>query len=424
MHVPLGMDWCPQVLNLTIPGTNSTWSQALANPSGTGNPVSYFRPDTGVALMPWIYTVGVIIIHLPMVLVRVTRWEIIQVWSLVFTAFTVVVVIQAYVSSKFNPAQILLWTPLMLVIDAGSMAQVFFLVMEARQNWVGERIVLSESEGPESSTLRSRLLRWWRKKAHKSKDGDISSDVELSPSGERNATTNGPNRTSTANTNEHRKSTSSNLSRRIRWFRNPAIFSATAAAILFFAVLALQLVGLAQAFKAYSSSHAPPPVSWCSPLFQPFGLAAVDSNCHVFPIAQSGTRGIGCIQIPGVWQQQWLTGTVVVTFLELFFEVIDVALLALVSTKTKIRGAKLKRPWATIFSGLAVLGVTLIFGIVYATTIPPQVGTRLTIAMTVSGRTVTYEGTLATAGLRGSLIGWNDGLFESWRRTYFGDPNY
>lgn len=378
-----------------------------------------------------------------MVLVRVTRWEVVQVWSIVFTAFTVALYIQAYVSSRFDPAQILLWNPLMLVIDAGSMAQVFFLVLEAKQNIVGQRIVLSDSEGPESSTLRFRFLAWWRKDTtactSSQEHGSTAESVELQEheytqssrrkdatlqSREAVVSTTALERPTSNSRSTQTPSSNPTISKKIPWYRDPAIFSASAAVILFSAVLTLQLIGLAQAAKGYSAHRSPPLVSWCSPLFQPFGLAAVDSNCNVFPVAQSGTRGIGCIQIPGIWQQQWLTGTVVVTSIELIFEVIDVMVLALVSTTAKVRGAKLKRPWATIFSGLAVLGVMLIFGIVYATTIPPQVGTRLTVAMNVDGKIVSYGGTLTTAGLRGSLIGWNDGLFESWQRAYFGDPNY
>ena len=31
-----------------------------------------------------------------------------------------------------------------------------------------------------------------------------------------------------------------------------------------------------------------------------------------------------------------------------------------------------------------------------------------------------YNIGLNGAGLRGNIIGWNDGLFESWKGTYFG----
>ncbi|KAL8934116.1 MAG: hypothetical protein Q9216_006062 [Gyalolechia sp. 2 TL-2023] len=378
------MDGCPHLLNSTIPNANFTWADALAGIMSNVPSVNYFRPDIGVALMPWAYTTIVIVVHLPMVLVQVTRWEIVQVWSIVFTLFTVILYIQAYVSTHFDPAQILLWTPLLLIIDGGSMAQVFFLVLEARQNVVGNRVILSESHGRESSTLRFRLRAWRLRR------------------------------------------TSNHLKGRhhcgIRWYRDPAILSASAAAVLFLAVLALQVLGLIQAARAVKSLSEPPLVSWCSPLFQPFGLAVVDSNCGVYEIAQSGNRGIGCIKIPGLWQQQWLMGTVIGTSLALFCELADVLVLALVSSTKRIRGAKLRRPWTTIFGGLTVLGVTLVCGVQYTTYVPQAMGRRVTVAMGVQGPTC-YFGDLEPAGLRGAIIGWTDGLFESWGNAFFGSPD-
>jgi hypothetical protein len=53
-------------------------------------------------------------------------------------------------------------------------------------------------------------------------------------------------------------------------------------------------------------------------------------------------------------------------------------------TKTrKVRGAKLKRRWAKIFSGLTVLGVTLIYGAEYTTNVPQEMGKDVAIAMGV-----------------------------------------
>ena len=381
------MDGCPQLLNATVPNANFTWGEALAHVRSNVTSVDYFRPDIGVALMPWIYTTIVIIVHLPVVLVRVTRWEIVQVWSIVFTAFTVIVYIQAYVSTRFEPAQILLWTPLLLVIDGGSMAQVFFLVLEARQNIVGNRIVLSESCGRESSTLRFRFHAW-RLRRRSNSFQNLNGDTTAT-----------------------------------RWYRDPAIFSASAAAVLFVAVLALQVLGLVQAAKAMGSLSEPPLVSWCSPLFQPFGLAAVDNNCRVHAITQSANRGIGCVEIPGVWQQQWIIGTVVGTSLSLVCQVADVLLLTLVRSTKRVKGAKLRRPWTTIFGGLVVLGVTLVCGVQYTTYIPRVMGTRVMVVMSIQDPT-SYLGVLTPAGLRGAIIAWTDGLFGSWGKAFFGSPDF
>ncbi|KAL9632469.1 MAG: hypothetical protein Q9164_005299 [Protoblastenia rupestris] len=204
------------------------------------------------------------------------------------------------------------------------------------------------------------------------------------------------------------------------WHKNPAIYSAIAAAIMFTVVLVLQVFGLVKAAKAVTSLTGPPRVSWCSPIFQPLEIAAVDSNCNVYTIAQSKNRGIGCIRIPGVWQQQWITGTVVGTSFELVWEVVDMLILAFVHTTKDLTGAKLRRPWTTFFSGLTVPGVTLVIGIFYAYNIPQEMGKRVDIAVDFLGPG-SYSGELTSAGLRGKQIGWSDGPFESWKGACYGN---
>ena len=79
----------------------------------------------------------------------------------------------------------------------------------------------------------------------------------------------------------------------------------------------------------------------------------------------------------------------------------------------------MKRPWATIFSGIIVLFVTLIYGINYASELPPGVTQRVRVLIDSQGP-ASYMGTLTSAGLRGTIIGWSDGLFEIWKSTYYG----
>ena len=315
------------------------------------------------------------------------------------------------------------------------MAQMFFLVIKAKQNFVGDGVILDESQGQESTTLRSRFRNWRSgRSALKSRWSLTGESLSVEQGGldklqsssaadsTRADSSTTPYKAGPGNGEPHpRQDSRSKPTLVVRWYQDPATLSASVAAILFFAVLAVQILGFAEAVKAARSPKSPPLASWCSPLFQPFGLAVVDSNCHVYSIAQSSARGIGCIKIPGVWQYQWIKGTVAGTILELICESIDVLILALVSKTRKVRGAKLKRPWATIFSGVTVLGVTLIFGIQYASNMPTGMGKRVTVAIGVRGPS-SYVGDLSTAGLRGAILGWNDGLFESWRSAYFGDP--
>ena len=101
---------------------------------------TYLRSDMQ-ALMPWIITLVIIIEHVPTIFLRMQRWEDVQAWCLACTFLTVVTYILAYVSTSFSPESILVWTPLLLVIDAGSMAQVFFLVCYEYSLFVPPRVL-------------------------------------------------------------------------------------------------------------------------------------------------------------------------------------------------------------------------------------------------------------------------------------------
>ena len=39
--------------------------------------------------MPWVYTVIILLLHIPVVIIRVVRWEAVQTWCLIATFFTV-----------------------------------------------------------------------------------------------------------------------------------------------------------------------------------------------------------------------------------------------------------------------------------------------------------------------------------------------
>ena len=125
------MDFCPDIANGTIPNTALQWRQITGGQIYNLPGSSYLRPDVGGALLPWVYTAGVIIVHIPTVIIRVQRWETVQTWCLATTLLTVVLYAQAYISTRFAADQVLTWTPLLLAIDAGSMLQQFVLVVEA-----------------------------------------------------------------------------------------------------------------------------------------------------------------------------------------------------------------------------------------------------------------------------------------------------
>ena len=201
-------------------------------------------------------------------------------------------------------------------------------------------------------------------------------------------------------------------------WKDSRVAVAVTSALFLLHVLVLQVLGLYYASKGSQASE-PPKVRWCSPIFQPFGLVVRDGECNVYEIDQSFKKGVGCIALPGIWQQRWLRGTVTGTAIGIACEIIDILILSIVASEWKPLGVKMRRPWCTMFSGITVLLVTLVFGKLYADDLPPGI----THKVWVVSKSVTpklYSAQLESAGLRGAIIGWSDGLFESWGLDYFG----
>jgi len=113
----------------------------------------YLRPDIGGALLPYVYTIIVIIVHLPVVVIQVVRWQKAQTWCLVATVLTLVITIQGFILTQFAPEKLLTWTPLLLIIDAGSKAQVLFLIIEDRNLLSRLRKALPRSKEAENVVL-------------------------------------------------------------------------------------------------------------------------------------------------------------------------------------------------------------------------------------------------------------------------------
>jgi hypothetical protein len=197
------------------------------------------------------------------------------------------------------------------------------------------------------------------------------------------------------------------------------LYIALVAMILFFVTLGLQCLGLARAVAALRGST--PMVSYCCPVFQPFGVAVLDGNCNVFPINQNFGKGVGCIKIPGTRQIHWLQATVAGTSLALVLEAVDVVLLTCVHSKTRWRGLKMRRPWCCMIGGLIALGVVLVYGINYAETLPDGISEKIWIVED-GGTPGFYNIQITAGGIRGELLGWTDGVFSSWNQTYFGTP--
>ena len=374
------MSNCP--LDLPIPNTSLLYGDVL---NGTHQAIEgawYLRPDTGGAVLPWVYTIILIVIHAPTVIIRVVRWEMVQTWCLVATFLTVVLFIQTYASTQFAPDQVLTWTSIVLVIDAGSMLQLFVLVLEKES--LGIRI---------RDKFRAAFLNLRRTLHIPIREHTEPAQPLLRQQDE--------------------------ITRPLLTHR--AFYIAISALLLFLAVFVLQILALQAAVKIVHDSA--PLVSWCSPMFQPFGAAVIDGDCHIYAISRhEKSTGIGCILIPGQQQKSWILLTLIITVAALVMEFVDLTILTYVNTKTKCNGVKMRRPWCTMFGGLVVLGITLGFGLMYAQYLPPGISSRITIVMNVQNRNFFYTGRLVSAGLRGALLGWNDGVFSSWGKEYYGYP--
>jgi hypothetical protein len=96
-----------------------------------------------------------------------------------------------------------------------------------------------------------------------------------------------------------------------------------------------------------------------------------------------------------------------------------VCILAFVNYGWKPRLVRMQRPWCTMFCSIALLAVMLIFGVLYSQHLPPGITARVSIVKFLD-RPLVFSARLTAASLRGAIIEWHDGLFESWKQTYFG----
>lgn len=186
------------------------------------------------------------------------------------------------------------------------------------------------------------------------------------------------------------------------------------------ALLVLQIIGLVAAIKGRSQESIK--AEWCSPMFQ--SAEAVLVNCETPPtqVEKSFSQGIGCISLPADEQYHWLNITVAVLLVSVVFEIFDAAILVLVGNNARWWRARMKRPWFTMFTGNAVLLCILVSGVISSSHLP--IGVNRTVWVFKYEQSVrsaiVCQGTLMSAGVRGSIIGWTDGFLSSWGSTYTG----
>src|SRR5436190_16074840 len=94
--------------NLTIADGIQLWQFSPSLEKHVSCGISeYLRPDKGGSQLPWPYTIVWIVIHFPVVIIRVARWEKAQVLSLILAAVSVASCLQAYTSTQRKPEEVL-----------------------------------------------------------------------------------------------------------------------------------------------------------------------------------------------------------------------------------------------------------------------------------------------------------------------------
>ncbi|KAK7751971.1 hypothetical protein SLS62_006114 [Diatrype stigma] len=404
---------------------------------------TYLRPDIAGSILPWPYTLAWLLIHIPLVLIRVARWEKVQMLSLFLAAVSIASFTQAYSSTQRRPEEILVWSPLTVILDVGAVMQLFFLVVESSKGenvngfvplWGafaelmaaifgrGRGRTRTEVRGPpESDALINQVKSEVQGTTTQVENVRASHDTQDQPSPNRTNDAAAPAAVSSVAPMPMPMPISINTEENsYKQLRGKAII-VTLSALLFSGLVAIQTMGLASAIQGLRSREELTS-SWCSPMFQSFAIAVGDGNCAIHPVHPSASKGIGCITLSGRQQAGWLAGTAAGTAVSLALQLADLLVLALVESAAKWRGVKMRRPWATMFAGIVVLVVYVVYGVVNASRLPGDMTERVWVFRQEPslGIATVCRGTITPPGVRGSIMGWTDGFLSSWGRAYFG----
>ncbi|KAK9415981.1 hypothetical protein SUNI508_09941 [Seiridium unicorne] len=191
--------------------------------------------------------------------------------------------------------------------------------------------------------------------------------------------------------------------------------------LLFIGLVVLQIIGLASAVQGLPIKDSLQS-TWCSPMLESFALVIVDGNCHMHDVSSSASKGIGCTMLSGEKQSGWLTGTVAFLTVSLILELVDMLVLILVDSHAKWRQVKMRRPWCTMFCGISILILYVIYGLLEASRLPSGMPEVVWVFRREPSLQITTvcQGAVTPAGARGSIMGWTDGFLSNWGRAYFG----
>jgi len=419
--------------NVTYSIFNSSFSL------NTECPESYLRPDPGGALIPWLYALFLLLFHLPACIIRAVRWESAQYLALCLALFNVTVTIQSYVSTRLNPAQVLVWMPLTLLLDIGAMLQMVVLILEMPGYSVSvllralkEQIILIGRIIAEGSHRKKGREEGREEGQEERQEGislnNMNEESAGSASGAQSQVANGRTmeiqpvlpRAITAETAE-----TGRVAANRRWTKVKHALVALFATFFGLTLFVLQMYGLKAAKDGLKKKNLT--VKWCSPTFRDFALAVTTGNCQLYRIIDSSSYGIGCIELPAYQQEDWLKGTVAALSISLVCQVVDLLLVKFAGrTKQgrdrKVRGTRLRRPWLSLFIGPLIFVLLIYYGLITANQLPKGVTDVIWIYRKDSTADIgrVCRGSLKSPGLRGMIIGWTDGLFGSWGSLYNG----
>lgn len=361
---------------------------------------TYLRPDPGGALIPWLYALFLLLFHLPACIIRAVRWESAQYLALGLAVLGIALTIQSYEGTSLKAETVLVWMPLTLILDVGAMLQMVVLIIEKH----GFRNLVQ--------AFSNAVLKLGRKRRSRPPlAAAVQIDLDLPAHPEPNSTKGGNVAVSRDVEAIPQKPHDDVLRHTI-----VALF----AFIFLLIMIILQIMALVFAVKGRNGPDKK--VKWCSPAFRDFAVAVVvPGTCDIYPVTNSSSYGIGCIELPARQQADWLSGTIVCLSASLIVQAMDMALLRCAHGR-RFRGVKMQRPWLTMFSGVLILIVLITFSVFNAGRLPPGISNIVWVFRKSAKEThgSVCRGTLNSPGLRGMIIGWTDGLFDSWGSVYHG----
>lgn len=311
---------------------------------------TYIRADEAGALLPWLYTLILLLVHLPVAIIRVKKWERVQMLSLFLAVTAVALKTQQFASTGLAPDKILVWMPVAMALDFGAMLQIHVLIVE-ESGYPSLAKAFGASLLGLGRQLRENLLTSCRKSKAGAGGQSPSSSPPIFSWLDPSLTV---GYTVTAHKDIERISTASE--ERVastRQATSPAPPRATAgrAALAFcalaltLAILILQAIALDKVRRSFDITST---VKWCSPAFQSSSVAILDGNCNLRKVVDAAAKGLGCVPIPAYYQEDWLRRVFGILTASLAVEFSDCLILVLTGSKKLKSGLELQRPWLTV----------------------------------------------------------------------------